>query len=435
MKRGNSKTCFVIMPFGEAFDKCHEVLRAEIREAGLKPKRADEGLLGKVTEQIWADIRTAYVCVADVSDANPNVMYELGLAHAIRKPVIPLVQNDKFEKLPFDVQGQRFIKYDCTEEGLRELAREFRKTLKRVILDPEQAVILKKAITLPEPDPDFLFFFGKHCLDETGYPVVFLDAELPALPLTSSEERDSPVRVPCGERSQDPRLNDLILCHPPTAVRNLKHDEPRPKGIRQVFPFRELELVLLLEKLFRQNGGSVILRKDDYSDDPEKVIWPRTGLLSLGLGFNNLTISLGKPDLFKVHYDERIGPHRTDDFIVFKEEYKYNPKDEIAEIDSEKIIEFKSLLKNSEQYALFARVLRETAVGHEPTPYLVCAGHTADGTAAACHFLVKNWKELVDKQRDKLTDQSMVVVIAHPTGKRTDEQRAVRTVFKPYPRF
>ena len=79
-----------MMPFGEWFDRYYqEIYVPAIKEAGFEPVRGDELFhTGSVVEQIWEQIEKAKLLLADLSGKNPNVFYELGLAHAARKPVV-----------------------------------------------------------------------------------------------------------------------------------------------------------------------------------------------------------------------------------------------------------------------------------------------------------------------------------------------------------
>jgi hypothetical protein len=105
-------TCFVMMPFGSWFDRYYqEIYVPVIREAGFEPVRADELFhTGSVVEQIWEQIEKAIVLLADLTDKNANVFYELGLAHAARKPVV--FTSGKLEDVPFDLRHLRVIIYD-----------------------------------------------------------------------------------------------------------------------------------------------------------------------------------------------------------------------------------------------------------------------------------------------------------------------------------
>jgi len=106
-------TCFVMMPFasplGEYYAKVYE---PAILKAGLKAVRADDDIFGtgKIIDQIWSGINSAKVLIAELTSRNPNVYYELGLAHALRKPVVLVCSNEL--DVPFDLKHIRVIYYD-----------------------------------------------------------------------------------------------------------------------------------------------------------------------------------------------------------------------------------------------------------------------------------------------------------------------------------
>jgi hypothetical protein len=108
-------TCFVMMPFGAWFDRYYaEIYVPAIKEAGFEPVRADELFTtGSVVEQIWEQIEKAKLLLADLSGKNPNVFYELGLAHAARQPVV--FTASELEDVPFDLRHLRVIIYDIRE--------------------------------------------------------------------------------------------------------------------------------------------------------------------------------------------------------------------------------------------------------------------------------------------------------------------------------
>lgn len=112
----DDQKCFVIGPIGdknaeygteqrEAYEQAIEVLEEIIQPAcgafGLEPLRADEiADPGEIPEQIFQHLRDDDVLIADLTGANANVMYELGLRHATGKLTIQLGERDR---LPFDV--------------------------------------------------------------------------------------------------------------------------------------------------------------------------------------------------------------------------------------------------------------------------------------------------------------------------------------------
>lgn len=113
------KTCFVIAPIGEAESETRRrsdlVLQYIIREAvepcGYVAIRADEiDRPGIITTQVIQHIVEAPLVIADLTERNPNVFYELALRHALRRPLIQLIS--KGEVIPFDVAGTRTIQVD-----------------------------------------------------------------------------------------------------------------------------------------------------------------------------------------------------------------------------------------------------------------------------------------------------------------------------------
>lgn len=108
---------FVLMPFREEFNDVYLLIRdaadaaAEKLTKEIKCYRSDEiAHTGRIMDQIIEAIRSADLLIADLSDTNPNVMYELGLAHTMGKPAIIITQD--VHNSPFDVRDFRTILYD-----------------------------------------------------------------------------------------------------------------------------------------------------------------------------------------------------------------------------------------------------------------------------------------------------------------------------------
>lgn len=111
-----------------------------IEEAGLRAVRADSIFLpSAIMPDIWRFLSEARVLVADLTGRNPNVFYELGLAHAMRKPVI-LVANS-LDDIPFDLRGLRVLSYDKDNEDWGvELRHTIVASLKETLADPTRAI-------------------------------------------------------------------------------------------------------------------------------------------------------------------------------------------------------------------------------------------------------------------------------------------------------
>src|SRR5689334_21026226 len=115
---------FVLMPFDTVFD--------EIYRAGIKPaceavkvhcERVDEQVFTEtITERIFTQIGKSDVVIADLTGRNANVFYETGLAHAMGKAVVLLVQD--LSDIPFDLKQYPYIVYGRSMAVLRsELAK------------------------------------------------------------------------------------------------------------------------------------------------------------------------------------------------------------------------------------------------------------------------------------------------------------------------
>lgn len=134
-------TCFVMMPYGHWFDKYYqEIYIPAIKEAGFEPIRADELFSsGSVVEQVWEQIQKAKVLLADLTEKNANVFYELGLAHAAKKPVV--FTAAQVEDVPFDLRHLRVIVYETKEtEWASKLRGSVTDFLKNALKDPEKSI-------------------------------------------------------------------------------------------------------------------------------------------------------------------------------------------------------------------------------------------------------------------------------------------------------
>ncbi len=119
MTNVENKVCFVLMPFKptEIFDDVYLKIKNIITNFQINCIRADV-IFGTraIIEDIQEMINNSDFLLADLTNRNPNVFYELGLAHSIYKPVILITQ--KSEDVPFDIKHIRYIRYDFSEEGL-----------------------------------------------------------------------------------------------------------------------------------------------------------------------------------------------------------------------------------------------------------------------------------------------------------------------------
>ena len=135
-------TCFVMQPFAAPLGGYYEkVFKPAIEKAGLLPVRADAEIFGtgKIIDQVWRGINAAKVLVAELTSRNPNVFYELGLAHALRKPVVLVSSNEA--DVPFDLQHIRVIYYDVTDPFWgTKLVEKVAENILSALKNPEEAI-------------------------------------------------------------------------------------------------------------------------------------------------------------------------------------------------------------------------------------------------------------------------------------------------------
>ena len=116
------KKSFLISPIGtpgtEAFRRAQYALKFIFKRAlngdDWEVHRADEGMTpDSINQHVIRSLHDADLVIADLTGHNPNVFYELAVAHGIRKPVVHLISTG--ETIPFDIVDQRTIFYDITD--------------------------------------------------------------------------------------------------------------------------------------------------------------------------------------------------------------------------------------------------------------------------------------------------------------------------------
>jgi hypothetical protein len=132
---GNPPKIFVIMPFAEPFDTLYrEVINPVASGLGFEVVRVDEVVgPGVIIEDIQRQIESSHAVVAEISSQNPNVFYELGYAHALRKPAILLVRRSDGPSMPFDIRSYRAIFYDDSIGGKKTVERNLQQHLNAIL--------------------------------------------------------------------------------------------------------------------------------------------------------------------------------------------------------------------------------------------------------------------------------------------------------------
>jgi len=153
-------TCFVLMPFSVDMQSVYETIRGAVEDpsVGFTVRRADELFGGdQIMTGVLREIARAHVVIADLTGRNPNVFYELGIAHMQKDPERVLLLSQRIEDVPFDLRAYRCLLYSPDEAGLRDLRGRVSRSIREIAGPSYQFAVsqLQAYRTPPEfPAPD-----------------------------------------------------------------------------------------------------------------------------------------------------------------------------------------------------------------------------------------------------------------------------------------
>ncbi len=112
---------FVLMPFDPEFNHIYsELIKPALEDAGFDARRADDTLdQQNILRTIIHNIDVADLVVAELTTSKPNVFYELGIAHGLRKPVVLLAQD--LDEVPFDLRSYNIVTYSTRFDEVHKL--------------------------------------------------------------------------------------------------------------------------------------------------------------------------------------------------------------------------------------------------------------------------------------------------------------------------
>lgn len=138
------KSCFVVCPIGDDDSETRKrsdtvmnrIIKPVVKELGYKATRADEiSEPGMITSQIVERLFNDDLVIADLTDGNPNVYYELAVRHIVKKPVVHIILSG--QKPHFDVSGERMIRFDTRDIDIYEESKiELKAQIEAVEKDP-----------------------------------------------------------------------------------------------------------------------------------------------------------------------------------------------------------------------------------------------------------------------------------------------------------
>ena len=121
---------FTLMPFAAELKAVYEDhIKLVTAGLGLTAARADDFFAANsIISDVWNAINQARILIAECTGRNPNVFYELGIAHTLGKPVVLIAQSA--DDIPFDIRHIRTILYNLTPQGMRDFESALVATLK-----------------------------------------------------------------------------------------------------------------------------------------------------------------------------------------------------------------------------------------------------------------------------------------------------------------
>ena len=171
------KRAFMVLPFNDpvansAYQSC---VVPVCQEHDLEIRNAGELFnVNVIYEDIRAEIDHASVIIVDVSGKNPNVFYELGVAHALKQDRTIILTHDGHDKTPFDIAHFRILAYQDSIDGVAALRKGLTRTIDALLQDletihEEQFAFLMRVLSAAEMDNAIMAVVGLSQCDKPVY--------------------------------------------------------------------------------------------------------------------------------------------------------------------------------------------------------------------------------------------------------------------------
>lgn len=147
--------CFFIMPFAEKYDIVYGTIQECLLNKGFLPVRVDKvSGSNAIMNKIMNEILSAQYVIVDMSELNPNVFYELGIAHCFKEARNVIIIKDKETNAPSDIRHMNYIEYD--RKNLVLLKERIASTLEDIkyLSELESVLSLHKIVSVQDNSGD-----------------------------------------------------------------------------------------------------------------------------------------------------------------------------------------------------------------------------------------------------------------------------------------
>lgn len=218
-----SKKCFVIMPISKT-KSCTENEWTSIFDEMIKPAVTGSRLgftcersqprTGSLIKDILNELNRADVVIADLTDTNPNVFYELGVRHTLRNRTILVAQNMKY--VPSDLRSYWVIIYKKGLSGLQDFKSKIRDIMKEMMNNPEKPdnpvgdFLGEKNISLLSQEKSANIKKLTALISELSYNLSSIDDILSTLKSSEEAQKRKELHFVSNARFNNVCLNELL---------------------------------------------------------------------------------------------------------------------------------------------------------------------------------------------------------------------------------
>lgn len=280
----NKPTVFVLMPFSQQFDDLYShFIKNPLEKEGFDVKRADDiQSTRNILRDVFEGIANRDLIVADLTESNPNVFYELGIAHAFRKPTILLTQQ--IEETPFDLQGYRLIPYsrdfveiEKSKQQLIDLAKEFlRGTLPAgsPIADfyPQSRSLGTTQNVMDQPESTtYADIDGQGLIDYQLQIQELIESLAPVISRATDAAKDVGFNIQ-NSASQLEEINESPNESTPRAIQNVcRRLAERVADFNSILRPANIEFSEITSKLSEALESMIALQIADFGSDPTEI--------------------------------------------------------------------------------------------------------------------------------------------------------------------